>query len=459
MNKDMVLVIDDEKNIREGLRAGLKMLGFDVVTSEDGVDGLEKLKSIGADAVVLDLKMPNMGGLEFLSKASAVNSEAPFIVLTGHGGVDEAVESMRRGAYDFLTKPINIDRLGLILTRAISETKRKTREEQLEELVEEKYNFRNMIGNSRAFQKIIQIIQQVAPTDASVLITGESGTGKEVVANAIHINSKRVKGPFIKVHCAALPETLLESELFGHEKGSFTGAIARKKGRFELADNGTIFLDEIGEISQSVQVKLLRVLQEQEFERVGGEETIKVNIRVIAATNRDLMKLTEEGNFRKDLYYRLNIVKIEVPPLRERKEDIPLLVEYFLKYFSQKHGKKLKTVSPKAMKLFEKYQWKGNVRELQNLIETLVVLSTADIITEESIPELAADNETDRNICVNVGSTMDEIEKTAILTTLDHTNWNKSLAAKILNIGRKTLLRKLDDYGIKSSPAEKEQAS
>lgn len=453
----MILVVDDEKNIREGLRSALKMEGFDVITSEDGLDGLEKLTAIGADAVILDLKMPKLGGMEFLKRAHAIGNTAPVIILTGHGDVDDAVEAMKCGVYDFLTKPVNVDKLILVLKRAIEETERLARQNQLEELVDEKYNLNNIIGNSKGFQKIIQIVKQVAPTDASVLITGESGTGKEVIANAIQTNSKRAKGPFIKVHCAALPESLLESELFGHEKGSFTGAIGRKRGRFELSDNGTIFLDEIGEISSSVQVKLLRVLQEQEFERVGGEETIKVNLRIITATNKDLKKLVIEGKFREDLFYRLNIVNIIIPPLRERKDDVPLFADYFIQHFSKKHGKSIKSIQPKAMKFLENYRWPGNVRELQNLLENLVVLSQGNSISEDAIPEYIKGNMASDNFTIETGTPLDEIEKKAIIATLDYTNWNKSKASKILNIGRKTLLRKLDEYGMSSSEESKKE--
>lgn len=456
MSKPTVLVIDDEKNIREGLRSGLKMEGYDVIASEDGEDGIDKLKTLGADAVILDLKMPKLGGMEFLQQARSLENNTPVIILTGHGGVDDAVEAMKRGAYDFLTKPVNIDKLVLILKRAIDETALRERSLQLEEMVEEKFRFSNIVGNSRAFQKVLQVLKQVAPTDASVLITGESGTGKEVIANSIHANSKRAKNPFIKVHCAALPETLLESELFGHEKGAFTGAIARKKGRFELADSGTIFLDEIGEISQKVQVKLLRVLQEQEFERVGGEETIKVNIRIITATNRDLKKLVEEGKFREDLFYRLNIVNIRIPSLRERKEDIPVFVSHFVEHFCTKHGKKPMTIQPKALKALENYNWPGNVRELQNLIENLVVLNPGEAISLEMLPAYVQGGADRTSLHIDIGLTMNEIEKKAILSTLEFTKGNKSRAAKVLDIGRKTLLRKLDEYGLGVKEGETE---
>ncbi|MEJ5284959.1 MAG: sigma-54 dependent transcriptional regulator [Brevinematales bacterium] len=454
MSKPLVLVVDDEKNIREGLKTALKLENFDVVTSEDGKDGLEKLELFCPDAVILDLKIPHISGMEFLKKVQGISCDTPVIILTGHGGVDEAVEAMKRGAYDFLTKPVNIEKLALIINRAIEERKRKDREKVLESLVDERYNFENIIGNSKAFQEVLKMVKQVAPTDATVLITGESGTGKEVIANAIHLNSRRAKNPIVKVHCAALPETLLESELFGHEKGAFTGAVSRKRGRFELADSGTIFLDEIGEISQSVQVKLLRVLQEHEFERVGGEETIKVDIRVITATNRDLKQLVEEGKFREDLYYRLNIINIHIPPLRERKEDIPLLIDYFLKFYNKKHNKNIQGIKEDALIILQNYRWPGNVRELQNLIENLVILCNKKMITEDILPKylkVEGGALTERSeFKIQIGATLEEIEKEAILSTLNYTNWNKSKAAKILNIGRKTLLRKLEEYGYKN---------
>ncbi len=454
MEKPLVLVIDDEKNIREALKNGLRMEGFDVYASEDGADGFEKLKTIGADAVVLDLKMPRLGGMDFLKEAHNAGIEAPILILTGHGGVDEAVETMKRGAYDFLTKPVNLDKLSLLLRRSIDEFRIKLREKELEEMLDEKYSFENIIGNSRAFMKVLQTVRQVAPTDASVLITGESGTGKEIIANSIHINSKRSGNPFIKVHCAALPESLLESELFGHEKGAFTGAIARKKGRFELSNGGTIFLDEIGDISLNMQVKLLRVLQEQEFERVGGEETIKVNIRLITATNKNLKKLLEEGKFREDLFYRLNIVNIMLPPLRSRTGDIPLFCDHFIKYYSHKHDRNVTGLSPRALKFLESYSWPGNVRELQNLIENMVVLCKTDLLTEEMLPDYITGSTVRKNITIEIGTDLEEIEKNAILATLDFTGWNKSQAAKVLKIGRKTLLRKLEQYGVDTGEKE-----
>lgn len=444
----MILVIDDEKNIREALRQGLTMEGFDVMASEDGEDGLKKFQTIGADAVVLDLKMPKLNGMEFLKRAHAIDPDIPILILTGHGGVDDAVEAMRQGAYDFFTKDTPLDKLIITLTRAIEEHRRKHREEQLMDMIDDRFKYDNIIGNSPPVRDVLKIVGQVAPTNASVLITGESGTGKELIAGAIHSNSNRKNGPFIKVHCAALTETLLESELFGHEKGAFTGAIARKRGRFELADGGTIFLDEIGEISQAVQVKLLRVLQEHSFERVGGEDTLDVDIRIIAATNKDLKQEVENGNFRQDLYFRLNVVHIDIPPLRIRTGDISLLSNYFLKVFTERHGKKVDTISNKAMKLLENYDWPGNIRELQNVIENAVVLSTAPVIEPENLPTYIRNYQGTTHLQIEIGMSMAEIERHAVLATLDSVGWNKSEAARVLKIGRKTLLRKLDEYGI-----------
>jgi DNA-binding NtrC family response regulator len=442
----MVLVVDDEENIREGLRSYFKMDGFDVITAVDGEDGLEKFKTIGADAIILDLKMPKLGGMDFLKKTRNISGDVPVVILTGHGGVDDAVEAMKQGAYDFVTKPPNLEQLSMMISRAITEAHRKNRVENLSRMVDEKYNFENIIGNSPPISRVLDMIKQVAPTDATALVTGGSGTGKELIASAIHTNSKRKDKPFIKVHCAALPENLLESELFGHEKGAFTGAIARKRGRFELADGGTIFLDEIGEISPVVQVKLLRVLQEQEFERLGGEETLKVNIRIIAATNKNLRAEVEAGRFREDLFFRLNVINIHIPELKERPADIPLLANFFMREFSKKHSKKIDEITTGAMKLLEKYDWPGNVRELQNVIENAVVLLRDKVIDINNLPDNIREFEGKKRIVLEVGLSLSEVEKQVILSTLDAVNGNKSKAARILGIGRKTLLRKLESY-------------
>ncbi|NPV02204.1 MAG: sigma-54-dependent Fis family transcriptional regulator [Brevinematales bacterium] len=448
MSKPTVLVIDDEKNIREALRQYLTMEGFDVQAAEDGVDGLNKFQTLLPDAVILDLKMPKMSGMDFLNKAFAVKQDSPIIVLTGHGGIDEAVECMKRGAYDFFMKPPEMEKLILVLRRAIDEVSRHERQDELEKMVDERFRFDSIIGNSPGIKRVLDTVRQIAPTDATILITGESGTGKELVASAIHNNSRRSKGPFIKVHCAALTDTLLESELFGHEKGSFTGAAARKRGRFELADGGTIFLDEIGEISQTTQVKLLRVLQEHEFERVGGEETLKVDIRVITATNKDLHHEVEQGRFREDLFYRLNVINLHIPPLRERKEDIPLLINHFVNFYSGRHGKQAVQISLKALKLMENYIWKGNIRELQNLVENLIVMSKGVEITPDDLPAAIRNFSGQEELRLEVGIPLDEVERRAIIATLDSVNGNKSHAARVLGIGRKTLLRKLEGYGM-----------
>ncbi len=446
MNKSRILVVDDEQNIRNALRMGLKMEGFDVMAAEDGQDGLTKLETIGADAVILDLKMPKVSGMEFLKRTRIMEDRPPVIILTGHGGVDDAVEAMRQGAYDFLTKPVNIDKLVIILERAIEETGKGRLIENLKAQVDEKYNFENIIGHSKGLKAVLDKVRQIAPTDVGVLITGESGTGKEVIANAIHQNSRRKNGSFVKVHCAALSENLLESELFGHEKGAFTGATSRKKGRFELADGGTLFLDEIGEISQGTQVKLLRVLQERQFERVGGEETLEVDIRVLAATNRDLKQEVEKGNFRGDLYYRLNVVHLEIPPLRERREDIVLLARYFLHVFAKKHSKEVTDFTSEALKCIETYTWSGNVRELQNVIENGVVLAVTDKIDKKLLPIHIQDYRGQTHIQIKIGQSLAEVEKKVILMTLNASGGNKSKAARVLQIGRKTLLRKLEEY-------------
>lgn len=451
----VVLVIDDEKNIREALKQALKMEGYMVITAENGEEGLEKLHTFSPDAVILDLKMPKVSGMEFLRQRPS--PETPVIVLTGHGGLEEAVETMRLGAYDFMVKPPDLDKLALVLSRALEEKKRHERQQTLETLVNERYRFENIIGIAPSFQAVLNQVRQVASTDATVLLTGESGTGKEVIANAIHLNSPRRNGPLVKVHCAALPETLLESELFGHEKGAFTGATARKKGRFELADGGTLFLDEIGEISPMVQVKLLRVLQEQSFERIGGEETIRVNVRLVAATNKNLKAMVAKGEFREDLYYRLNVVHIELPPLRERREDIPLLVNHFLKYYAERHHRPIEGIHPKAMRLLESYPWPGNIRELQHTIEKIVIFARGPVIEETDLPESVVSQRTYHELVLPIGISLEEAEKRLIFATLDANGGNKSKTARILGIGRKTLLRKLESYGMTIEDNEQEE--
>lgn len=445
-----ILVVDDEKNIRMGLGKSLEMEGYSVFLAEDGAEAMKEMVRHEIDLVISDLRMPKVSGEELLKKISNAYPTVPVIILTGHGTVENAVNAMRNGAYDFVTKPVNLDRLNLLVKRALSSRKLVQEHRQLQEelaRLEEKKS-QPFIGKSSAMQRVFELIDQVAPTKASLLVTGESGVGKEVVADAVHRRSDRRDKPFIKVHCAALSESLLESELFGHEKGSFTGASAQKKGRFELANGGTIFLDEIGEINPSVQIKILRVLQEKSFERVGGEKTIEVDTRIIAATNRDLKKEVEKGNFREDLFYRLNVINLNIPPLRERKEDIPLLSSAFLKEFAQENNKAVEGIDNKAAMALYNYHWPGNVRELRNCMESALVLSRKHIIGLEDLPPHIREGENLSVVTIDIGSTMAEAEKKIIKMTLTAFNNNKSKAAEVLGIGRKTLHRKIHDFGL-----------
>ncbi len=448
-----ILIVDDEKNIRNGLAKAMEMDGYEVLQAEDGQTGLKTVLKTDIDLVITDLRMPGLSGEELLKKVTASYPNIPVIILTGHGTVDNAVQAMRDGAYDFITKPVNLERLSLLIKRALSrrELALKHRELQAEvSRLERRRQGREMLGKSSAMVQIFQLINQVAPTKAGVLISGESGTGKELVANAIHAQSPRSNAPLIKVHCAALTESLLESELFGHEKGAFTGAAGQRKGRFELADRGTIFLDEIGEINQSVQIKILRVLQEKAFERVGGEETVTVDVRIIAATNRDLKTEVAMGRFRKDLYYRLNVVNINMPPLRERAEDIPLLAAQYLKSSAVEHAKKIEGWKPKAIAMLRSYSWPGNVRELRNVIESAVILCKGEYIDVEDLPPQLSDGRNENNVVVPLGISMAEVEKIVIRANLNSLGGNKSRTSEILGIGRKTLHRKIHDYGMEA---------
>lgn len=442
-----ILVIDDEKNIRDGIKKSLEYEGYEVVTAENGEKGIETVYKGGIDLVITDLKMPEKTGEEFLHDILEFDKHIPVIILTGHGNIETAVDMMRLGAYDFMTKPFNIDKMLLIIARALENKNIKKTNETLEKRVDYHESFYGMIGHSSKMLKVYEAIKQVARTKATVLIEGESGTGKELVANAIHQISDRAKQPYITVNCAALSEGVLESELFGHEKGSFTGAIDKKIGRFEAANKGTIFLDEIGEINQVVQVKLLRVLEERVIERVGSNTPISVDIRVIAATNKKLSEEIKEGRFREDLYYRLNVIKIEMPPLRERREDIPLLIDNFIKEFSQVHNIEISNVDKKVYKLLSSLKWEGNVRELRNTVETMVVMSKDGKIDESNIPNWVLTSSTD-DFVIDKEMTLEELEKKYINHLLSKNNFNKAQVAKILGIERATLYRKLKDYNV-----------
>jgi DNA-binding NtrC family response regulator len=446
--KFTVLVVDDERNIREGLAEALALEGHGVITAADGEEALAALGREEVDLVLTDLRMPKVGGGDLLKRVAAEWPTVPVIILTGHGTIETAVQAMRDGAYDFLTKPVDLERLGLLVKRALATRELSLQYHELREEVERKNQFATVIGRSAAMRRVFERVRQVAPARSSVLITGESGVGKEMVAEAIHYNSPRRDKALIKVHCAALAESLLESELFGHERGAFTGAVSRKRGRFELAHLGTLFLDEIGDISAGVQVKLLRVLEERKFERVGGEETLEVDVRIVAATNRDLPKAIAAGAFREDLFYRLNVVSIEVPPLRERREDIDLLVAAFLKEFSEENGKRIEGIDPRARAALLACDWPGNVRQLRNTIESAVVLARGPVVGPDDLPPGVRGGTPGTSVSVTVGATIADAERDLIRATLAREGGNKSRAADILGIGRKTLHRKLQEYGL-----------
>ncbi len=447
--KRNILVVDDEKNIREGLVAALEFEGYNGLQAENGAEAWKMVNNQSIDMVITDLRMPDMGGAELLKKIYSSYPTIPVVVLTGHGTIEDAVTAMQNGAVDFLTKPVNLDHLSVLIKRSLAgkDLAEKNRELRNElENLKKKSGYTSIIGKSQKVLKLIETIQQIAPSRASVLITGESGVGKELVADAIVNYSDRKDKPFVKVHCAALNTNLLESELFGHVKGAFTGAIADKKGRFELADGGTIFLDEIGEIDPSTQIKLLRVLQEREFERVGGEKTIKTDVRVIAATNRDLEEEIRKGRFREDLYYRLNVVNIQVPPLRERKEDIFLLSTSFLNEFNRENKKEIEGFSNDARSAIAGYDWPGNIRELRNCVESAVVMCRGNLIELNDLPPAVSRASRNDTVEIELGTTMDEAEKRIIMGTVAWCKGNKSKAADVLGLGRKTIIRKMQEY-------------
>ncbi len=447
--KKRVLIVDDEKSTREGLARALQR-NYEVVLAESGARALEIVAERPVDVVLADLRMPGMDGLSLLQRLLARTPQPVCILLTAYGSIETAVEAMKRGAHDFLTKPVNLDELDLLLKRALRAREMETENRRLREQLDSKYGMENMIGESPPMQEVFETIRQVAPTRATVLIQGESGTGKELVAHAIHGLSPRRQGPFIAVHCAALSPTLLESELFGHERGAFTGAVERRPGRFELADGGSIFLDEVGEIDPSVQVKILRVLEEHRFERVGGRETLETDARLITATNRDLQKLVAENKFRDDLFYRLHVVVINLPPLRERREDIPLLARRFLEECSRENSKPMEGMTPDTMDVLIRYEWPGNIRELKNTIERMVILSRQNKLTVRDIPPAiraeAGDSASGRSVR---DMSLEDAEREHILKALEAHGGNRTRAARQLGISRRTLHRKLNQYGIR----------
>ncbi|MDR2768254.1 MAG: sigma-54 dependent transcriptional regulator [Treponema sp.] len=442
-----LLIVDDEKNIREGLADALAQDGYTTVTAEDGTAGWKRFEKGDIDLVITDLRMGGMSGEEFQRKIAAEAPGIPVIILTGHGTVENAVAAMRNGAYDFLSKPVNLDHLSMLVKRALANRELALKNSSLEAELEKQKRLGTMIGSSAPMRKVYDTISRAAPSKASVLISGESGVGKELVADAIHELSPRRDKPLIKTHCAAIPDSLVESELFGHEKGAFTGAVGRRRGRFELANEGTLFLDEIGEIDQSIQIKLLRIIQERKFERVGGEETIEADVRIVAATNRDLKAEVEAGKFREDLYFRLNVVNIHVPPLRERKEDLPLLLSAFLKEFAGENKKHVEGFDEAARAVMYAYNWPGNVRELRNCVESAVVMCEGALITGADLPPTIKAQDDGEGVVIPPGTTMEEAEKLIVRAAVNRCKGNKSRAADLLGMGRKTLYRRLVEWG------------
>lgn len=443
-----ILTIDDEENIRNGLADNFELEGYDVKQAASGEEGLKLIAEGGIDLVITDLRMDGISGSEVVKKVCSEHPGIPIIVLTGHGSIDDATAALKAGAFDFLTKPLDLDHLNKIVKNALQGKILAEENRELQAKLLKSQNGDEMIGKSDSLNRVRQMISRAAPARASVLITGESGVGKELVAKAVHEQSDRAKGPFVVVHCAALSETLIESELFGFEKGAFTGAENLHKGRFELADGGTIFLDEIGEVNLATQVKLLRVLQEHKFERVGGEKSIEVDVRVVAATNRNLEEEVKAGKFREDLFYRLNVVRIEMPSLRERMDDIPLLMHAFLREFNIENKKNIKGFDKASKAAMIKYTWPGNIRELKNAVESAVVMCTGDEIKMEDLPRALRSQSEEKMITIPIGITMDEAEKIIIQENLAANKGNKSRTADILGIGRKTLHRKLEELQI-----------
>jgi DNA-binding NtrC family response regulator len=455
--KNKILIVDDEKLMRVSLEDKLTKEGYSVSSLSNAVEGVKLLQSTNYDAVITDLRLPKMDGIDFLREIKKASPDTVVIIMTAYGSIESAVTAMKEGAYDYVTKPFSLEELTVKLQKALKHKDTIAENIMLKQRVLSQYGYDNMIGKGEGMKRVFEIISTVSNRDTTILIQGESGTGKELTAGAIHYNSNRKDGPFIKVSCAALNKEILESELFGHEKGSFTGAIKTRRGRFELADGGTIFLDDVDDIPLEMQVKLLRVLQEREFERVGGEETIPVNVRVICATKKDLKKLVQEGSFRQDLYYRLHVVTVQLPPLRERKEDIPLLVTYFIKKYATHQRVSVNSISQETLNLLLSYNWPGNIRELENVIEHAVAFCTSDTIIPRNLPENLLERETPSGIfpielstidSIDLQETLSEAERKLLFWAYQKTNGNQVRMSEILRIPRTTLQNKLVKYNI-----------
>ena len=449
--KPRILVVDDEPSHRKMIEAVLSDEGYEISQADNGQTAIDEVTERFYDLVIMDIRMPRVGGIDALKKIKTLSPGIPIVIMTAYASVGTAVEALKSGAYDYLTKPLDIEELKILVAKALRFHQLEQENIFLKERLNDRFDFASIIGRSPAMKNLFETMGLVAPSEATVLIVGDSGTGKELIASAVHQNSPRKDHPLIKVNCAALPETLLESELFGHEKGAFTGAIARKQGRFQLAHKSSIFLDEIAEMAPATQAKILRVLQEREFEPVGSSQTTKVDTRIIAATNRNLVEEINAGRFREDLYYRINVVTLVVPPMRERREDIPLLADFFLKQYAKKNNRPIKGFTPRAADLLMRYDWPGNVRELENVVERAVIMARGDMITPLEFPDMLQDLDEEANaspLALAAGRSLKEVEKVMILRTLEETDGNRTHAARILGISRRTLQLKLKDYGI-----------
>jgi DNA-binding NtrC family response regulator len=449
-----ILIVEDEQKLRRLIELQLADEGFHARSAPDAETGLQLLNDEPFDVVVTDFKLPGMSGLEFLHAVKRVDANLPVVIMTAYGTVESAVDAMKAGASDYVLKPFSLAELVLVIRKELASHQLREENRDLREALGKRYEYKNIIARSDKMQAVLALVERVAPTNATVLIGGESGVGKDLVARAIHEHSRRAAGPFIKINSTAIPENLLESELFGYEKGAFSGATSSKPGKFEMADKGTLFLDEIGDVPGPIQVKLLRVLQDREFERLGSTKTLKVDVRLIAATNRDLRAALEEGTFREDLYYRLNVVAIDIPPLRDHKEDIPGLAEFFLQKFARESGKPLQGITPQAMQLLMDFHWPGNVRELQNILERGVTLSTgamldvADIHLDSPVPRAAAGTAP----VLPEGFTLEQWEDEMIREALRRANGNKSQAARLLGLSRNALRYRLSKIGVPDPP-------
>ena len=444
-----ILLVDDDPTSLATLAEALRESDHTVETADSAAAAMEKLGRCDPEVLITDVRMEGQDGLALLDMVKARCPDTAVILVTGYGTIESAVEAMRKGAFDYLSKPVDINKLELLIEKAVQTQRLVEENVRLKQQLSEKFSFGKIIGRSAPMRQIFSDIEQVAQTNATVLIQGESGTGKELIATALHHHSRRSDGPLVKVNCVALVDGLVESELFGHERGAFTGAHRTRKGRIEVAHTGSLFLDEIGDLSLATQLKLLRVLQEREIERVGGNRSIPVDVRLMAATNKNLEAEVESGRFREELYYRLKVIQLRLPSLRERAEDIPVLVDHFVRVFREEHEQQVEGVSPAAMKRLVRYPWPGNVRELRNMIESLVVMAKGTLIEERDLPcDVSLDCQEGAEVGVPVGTPLSEVERQVILATLRQVGNNKAQAARILGIGKKTLYRKLKDYGV-----------